>query len=299
LELSVRDIERAIGDARERLGQLVQAVGIDLAPGSPARRLVAAPAAAPAAARDSLAGHELRATVVTQVVTQVQARTVADDKTLVLAAPAPATPEPPREQAVEMLAAGIQDVTTTLVSDGFRLNEVLRMILETMFRALGFRRVVFCLRDPKTGTLTGRFGLGEGAREVAAAFKVPLKTGSPDLFTAVCIKGVDTQIADSLGQPGRAHAAVVPADGECTVVPAAAAGDEERDLRADLCRLRPGPCHQPGGAGAVAAAHLAQPGGDGVQAGGRRMMRRITSRARSSACMAASSGERHRPAWGY
>jgi hypothetical protein len=134
--------------------------------------------------------------VVTQVATQVQTRTVAEDKTLVLAAPAPATPEPPREQAVEMLAAGIQDVTTTLVSDDFRLNEVLRMILETMFRALGFRRVVFCLRDPKTDTLTGRFGLGEGAREVAAVFKVPLKTGTPDLFTAVCIKGVDTQIAD-------------------------------------------------------------------------------------------------------
>ena len=37
------------------------------------------------------------------------------------------------------------------------------MILETMFRALGFRRIVFCLRDPKTETLTGRFGLGEGA----------------------------------------------------------------------------------------------------------------------------------------
>ena len=194
LELSVRDIERAIGEARERLGQMVRAVGIDLAPGSPAKRLVAAPAAAPAPAPDSLARHELRATVVTQV----QARTMVEDKTLVLAAPTlvPAVAEPPRDQAVEMLAAGIQDVTTTLVSDGFRLNEVLRMILETMFRALGFQRVVFCLRDPKIDTLTGRFGLGEGAREVAAAFKVPLKTGTPDLFTAVCIKGVDTQIAD-------------------------------------------------------------------------------------------------------
>jgi len=192
LELSVRDIERAIGEARERLGQMVQAVGIDLAPGSPAKRLVAAPAAAPAPSPDSLTTHELRATVVTQV----QVRTVAEDKTLVLAAQAPTPVEPPREQAVELLAAGIQDVTTTLVSDGFRLNEVLRMILETMFRALGFQRVVFCLRDPKTDTLTGRFGLGEGAREVAAAFKVPLKTGAPDLFTAVCIKGVDTQIAD-------------------------------------------------------------------------------------------------------
>ena len=72
----------------------------------------------------------------------------------------------PADNAAEVLAAGIQDITNTMV-ESFRLNEVLRMILETMFRALGFRRVVFCLRDPKTDTLTGRFGLGEGVERVA------------------------------------------------------------------------------------------------------------------------------------
>ena len=65
----------------------------------------------------------------------------------------------------------IQDITTPMVAENFRLNEVLRMILETMYRALHFRRVVFCLRDVKTGQLTGRFGLGEGAELAAAAFK--------------------------------------------------------------------------------------------------------------------------------
>ena len=70
------------------------------------------------------------------------------------------------------------------------------MILETMFRALGFRRIVFCLRDPKTHTLTGRFGLGDGAEAVAACFKVPL-SASADLFTAVCVKGADTLITDA------------------------------------------------------------------------------------------------------
>ena len=67
-----------------------------------------------------------------------------------------------------------EDITNALAADQVKLNEVLRMILETMFRALGFRRIVFCLRDPKTETLTGRFGLGEGAEAVAAA---------PDSFT--------------------------------------------------------------------------------------------------------------------
>jgi GAF domain-containing protein len=80
--------------------------------------------------------------------------------------------------------------------ENFRLNEVLRMILETMFRALGFRRVVFCLRDPKTDTLTGRFGLGDSVERVAAAFRVPLKTPN-DLFAAVCSKGADTLISDA------------------------------------------------------------------------------------------------------
>ena len=65
-----------------------------------------------------------------------------------------------------------------------------------MFRALGFRRIVFCLRDPKTETLTGRFGLGEGAEAVAAQFRVPLKGGA-DLFALVCAKGADTLISDA------------------------------------------------------------------------------------------------------
>jgi hypothetical protein len=80
--------------------------------------------------------------------------------------------------------------------ENFKLNDVLRMILETMYRALGFRRVVFCLRDAKIETLTGRFGLGDGAEAVAKHFKVPLKTGG-DLFTAVCMKGADTLITDA------------------------------------------------------------------------------------------------------
>jgi eukaryotic-like serine/threonine-protein kinase len=87
-----------------------------------------------------------------------------------------------------------------MVAESFKLNEVLRMVLETMFRALGCRRIVFCLREPKTNTLTGRFGLGEGAAEACKAICVPLtlKPGAvPDLFAAVCAKGADTLIADA------------------------------------------------------------------------------------------------------
>ncbi len=102
---------------------------------------------------------------------------------------------PTHPQAVEMLLSGIQDITNSMV-ENFKLNEILRMILETMIRALKFRRVIFCLRDTKLDSLTGRFGLGEEAATLAKNFKIALK-GGVDLFSAISIKGADTLIADA------------------------------------------------------------------------------------------------------
>ena len=178
LGVDVARIEAAAEVAQQRLAQMAQAMNLQVSPQSPARRLFAAPApqneaATLVLAHDSLVPHSLQATV-----------------TLVQQAPRSAL-----ETASEVLTAGIQDITNSMVED-FKLNDVLRMVLETMYRALGFRRIVFCLRDSKTDTLTGRFGLGEGAEAVAASFKVPLKAGA-DLFTAVCVKGADTLITDA------------------------------------------------------------------------------------------------------
>jgi len=97
------------------------------------------------------------------------------------------------------LTRGIQDITSTLV-DSFRLNDVLGMILETVYVAFDCRRVVFCLRDARTGCLVGRIGLGQGADAVKSVFQIPLqwRPGEvPDLLSAVCLKGVDTLIADA------------------------------------------------------------------------------------------------------
>jgi serine/threonine protein kinase len=185
LGIAPEQVQAASQAAQERLAQLAQAMQIQLGAKSRARRLLATPA--PAADADTLDRHTLRATDVAPL-------DEAADKTLVQA------PKLDAAQVVDMLAQGVQDITQHMVGESFKLNEVLRMILETMMRALGFRRVVFCLRDPKTNTLTGRFGLGEGAAEAAAAIQVPLKLlpgVPPDLFAAVCAKGADTLIADA------------------------------------------------------------------------------------------------------
>jgi serine/threonine protein kinase len=96
--------------------------------------------------------------------------------------------------ASAVLAAGIQDITNTMVGD-FTLNDLLRMILETMYRGMGFTRVLVCVRDVRTQSLHGRFGFGKDVDTVMKSFKIPL-TYSPDVFHLALSKGVDIMIND-------------------------------------------------------------------------------------------------------
>lgn len=93
-----------------------------------------------------------------------------------------------------ILAAGIQDISNSLVED-FSLNDVLRIILETMFRAKGFRRVILCIKDARANAMQGRFGFGPDAVDIAKKFRFPLSF-TPDIFHAAMSKGVDILISD-------------------------------------------------------------------------------------------------------
>ncbi len=98
------------------------------------------------------------------------------------------------EDAQSTLAAGIQDISNSLVDD-FSLNDILRIILETMYRAMGFQRVLLCLKDPKSGTMAGRFGFGGETADLAKKFRFPLSY-SPDVFHVAISKSVDIIISD-------------------------------------------------------------------------------------------------------
>lgn len=160
--------------ARQRLAELSRGLDLKLTPGSMAERLLDAYYVdAPQAAREAPAVSELGALEVA---------------------------EPAGADAASILTAGIQDITATLV-DSFALASVLRMVLETLYRALDARRVVFCLRDARAARLVGRFGLGERAQELAPRFDVSVAPPAPgavlDLFAAIALKGVDTLIDDA------------------------------------------------------------------------------------------------------
>jgi hypothetical protein len=94
-----------------------------------------------------------------------------------------------------ILLAGIQDVSNALVSD-FKLNDVLRIILETIYRAKGFKRVILCIRDGRSNAMQGRFGFGPDALEIAKSFRFSL-VFTPDIFHAALANGVDILISDT------------------------------------------------------------------------------------------------------
>lgn len=181
--VAAKDCVLATNKARQKLGDLATAMEIRVAPGSAAARLlkapeeIAEPAHRPHAdSASQFGGLELQATpTATDISLDALQRS---------------------RQVTETLAAGIQDITNAMVDD-FKLSDVLRMILETMYRAMEFDRIIFCMRDAKTEMMTGRFGLGRDVERCVKLFKTHLKATTPDLFGVVCSKGADTMISDA------------------------------------------------------------------------------------------------------
>jgi len=193
LGLTNDQMQSATAAARKKLFDLANAMEIRVPASSRAAHLLKNPhdsasflAAQASPNTDGLAATELHATQVMSVDAAAVEQMVEQQR-------AP-------DQVSQTLVAGIQDITNVMVED-FNLSDVLRMILEAMFRALGFQRIIFCMRDPKTDIIRGRFGLGQGVENVVKSFSVPLSgVPLPDLFAAICQKGADTLISDA-GDP--------------------------------------------------------------------------------------------------
>lgn len=88
-----------------------------------------------------------------------------------------------------VLTAGIQDVTNTLVGD-YRLNDILQMVLETMYRAMQFNRIAIFVRDAKTEQMRARYGFGREIDTLLPRLHFPMKFEA-DVFHIALQKGVD------------------------------------------------------------------------------------------------------------
>lgn len=97
--------------------------------------------------------------------------------------------------AQQMLSAGIRDVTEALTAD-LSLNDVLQMVLETMYRGMGFSRTMIFIRDARLNTMRARSGFGTDIERIIPQCSFPLAF-APDVFHVALEKGADIVIENT------------------------------------------------------------------------------------------------------
>jgi serine/threonine protein kinase len=100
------------------------------------------------------------------------------------------------EDSGTILLNGIQEITNTLLED-YEINDVMTMILETMYRGFRFHHVLLCLLDKRRINLAARFGFGENIDKIINVFQHPVNPKSPDIFNLALSQGKDLGIEDS------------------------------------------------------------------------------------------------------
>lgn len=92
---------------------------------------------------------------------------------------------------------GIQDINNAILSN-FSLNDIIRIVLETMYRGMqlsGLANTLFLIKDTKLPVMNVRFGFGNGIDELKKWFVIKLD-GSDDIFNIAALKQNDLVIKD-------------------------------------------------------------------------------------------------------
>ncbi len=105
------------------------------------------------------------------------------------------------ENARELLLSSLQEVMQTLATSRPTINQVVMMVLEALYRSMGFRCAVVCLRQPQATAngailMRARTALGEQAETLTRDF-VFEANGGKDLFSLALQNDVDLMISDA------------------------------------------------------------------------------------------------------
>lgn len=179
-----RSLEEVVGyTAAIRLNLQQSALGRQISAWS-GKAPEAAPAAATEASGTSIPGNLTRTAIVAPEAAEAQP---AQDGKAEAAAPS-------LEEAQAILNAGIQDITGSLVGD-YALADILRIIIETMYRGIGFQHVLLCIKDARSNSMAAKFGFGPEAETIIPRFRFPLG-GRKDIFDVALSRGADILISD-------------------------------------------------------------------------------------------------------
>lgn len=110
------------------------------------------------------------------------------------AASQPPSPEGKPAASTALLMAGLQDMTAGL-AEGQGVADLLNIALETLYRGLGYRRAVLCLRAPDGRAFRARLTFGAMTRAEVQRFAFP-GTPAQDLVWSVLQRNVDVHVRD-------------------------------------------------------------------------------------------------------
>jgi hypothetical protein len=97
----------------------------------------------------------------------------------------------------DLLLAGVQDVTEMMASGRCKVNDLIMLVLETLYRSMGFRFATVCLKDVRSGLFRARVALGEDNERRQAGF-VFSAAPTRDLFHLAMENDADLLISDAL-----------------------------------------------------------------------------------------------------
>lgn len=98
--------------------------------------------------------------------------------------------------ASTLLMTGVQDVNDMIASGSYKLNELITLVLETLYRGMGFRFATVCLRDAKSESYKARVSLGERFAAVHSGFQFPV-AGTRNVFHLALDNNADVVISDA------------------------------------------------------------------------------------------------------
>ncbi|WP_233575529.1 HDOD domain-containing protein [Noviherbaspirillum saxi] len=98
--------------------------------------------------------------------------------------------------ARDLLLAGVQDVTHMMASGRCKVNDLLLLVLETLYGSMGFRFATICLKDMQTQQFRARISMGDNHAARQAGFAFPIASAR-DLFHLAMDNDADLMISDA------------------------------------------------------------------------------------------------------
>lgn len=175
LELDENKVSELLENSHKELTQYARLIQFDLDKSIYYQQISSSGEQAPAAPADGIAQHGLGG----------------NDSVEILVDQA----DPLSRSVEKALTDGIQDITNTLTGD-YNINQIMQMIMETIYRAFSGSRVVLCLKDSKTACIRARFGYGEQVDDIIEHFSIPLQNPS-DVFQVALKNNVDIRIENT------------------------------------------------------------------------------------------------------